>query len=99
MADASSGLVLKKRGDVVTRQIVGETLLVPIRGRVADMQKLFCLNPVAAFVWEKLDGTRTLADIRDAVLDAFAVQQDRAEADIQEFIAELLAAELVQEAS
>jgi len=99
MADASSGLVLKKRGDVVTRQIVGETLLVPIRGRVADMQKLFCLNPVAAFVWEKLDGTRTLADIRDAVLDAFDVQQDRAEADIQEFIAELLAAELVQEAS
>ncbi len=98
MADANWGVVLRKRDDVVTRQIVGESILVPIRGKLADMQKVFCLDPVAAFVWEHLDGKRTLAEVRDAVLDAFEVGRERAESDIQEFIGELVAAELIQEA-
>ena len=31
--------------DVVARQILGETLLVPIRGELADLQRIFALNP------------------------------------------------------
>lgn len=91
-------MVLKKREDVVTREIAGETILVPIRGKLVDMQKIFCLDPVAAFIWEHLDGRRTLAAVRDAVLDKFDVQQERAEADIQEFVAQLAEADLIQEA-
>ena len=99
MASRDWGVVFRKHERVVTRQIAGETLLVPVRGKLVDMQKIFSLDPVAAFVWEHLDGSRTLADVRDAVLDAFDVEQERAEADIQEFVAELVAAELIQEAS
>ena len=94
----SWAVVLRKRADVVTRQIAGETLLVPIRGKLVDMQKIFCLDAVAAFVWEHLDGARTLAEVRDAVLDAFDVQRERAETDIQEFVAQLAEASLTQEA-
>jgi len=63
------------------------------------MQKLYCLNPVAAFVWEHLDGTRTLGEVRDAVLDAFDVEPEQAEGDIWEFLADLVGADLVQETS
>jgi hypothetical protein len=92
-------MVFKKHENVVTREIVGETILVPIRRKLVDMQKLFCLNPVAAFVWERLDGRRTLGEVRDAVLEAFEVAPGEAEADIRAFIAELAAADLIQEAT
>ena len=72
----------------------GETLLVPIYGELANMEKIFTLDSVAAFIWEQLDGKKSLEDIRDGVLDAFDVKKEQAETDIFEFIDELLEADL-----
>lgn len=98
MSASNWGTVFRKRERIVTREIAGETLLVPIRGKLVDMQKIFSLDPVAAFVWERLDGTRPLAAIRDSVLEAFDVEPPQAETDVQEFVAELMAADLIEEA-
>lgn len=90
--------VLKKRDEVVSREIAGETILVPIRGKLVDMERIFSVNPVGAHVWQQLDGRRSLAEIRDSVLDTFDVEKDQADVDIQEFVAELTEAELIVEA-
>jgi len=45
------GLRYRHSEDVVTRQIVGETLLVPIRGDLAGSQRLFALDAVGEFIW------------------------------------------------
>jgi len=97
--DLSWDTVLAKREEIVSREIAGETILVPIRGRLVDLQRIFSVNPVGAHIWQRLDGKRTLAEVRDSVLETFDVEDDRAEADIQEFVAELVEAELIQEAS
>jgi len=86
-----------KRGEIVAREIAGETILVPIRGKLVDLQRIFTVNAVAAHIWQRLDGKRTLAAIRDSVLETFEVERERAEADIQEFVAELVEAGLIQE--
>ena len=91
--------VFARREEIVSREIAGETILVPIRGKLVDLQRIFTVSAVAAHIWQQLDGTRTLAAIRDSVLEAFEVEMERAEADIQEFVAELVEAELIQEAS
>jgi hypothetical protein len=91
------GVVLARREEIISREIAGETILVPIRGKLVDLQRIFALNPVAAHIWQGLDGEKNLAEIRDSVLDVFEVERDRADADIQEFVAELLDAELVEE--
>ena len=80
---------------VVTRQIVGETLLVPISDDAADMSHLFALNSVAAHIWEALDGSAPLADIVSLVERTFDVDRDQAEQDTFAFVDELLAANLV----
>jgi len=102
-AGASDGsiweTVFRKREEIVSREIAGETILVPIRGELVDMQKIFSLNPVGAHVWERLDGRRPLAEIRDDVLDGFEVDRTQADADIEEFIGELLGAGLIAEAT
>ena len=99
MADVSWSAALRRCEGVVARKIAGETILVPVRGNLADMQRIFCLDPVAAFVWEQLDGRRTLAQVRSGVVERFDVTAEQAGADIQEFVAELAEAALIQEAS
>lgn len=88
----------RKNESVVSRTIADEKLLVPVRGDLADMQRIFSLNPVAEHIWEHLDGKQNLEDIRDTVLDSFDVGKDQVEADMSEFIEELLEAGLILEA-
>ncbi len=78
--------IFKQAENIVSREIAGETILVPIRGKLADMQNIFTLNKVGAYIWEKLDGTRSLAEIIALLLSHFEVTQEQAEQDLLEFI-------------
>lgn len=89
------GRVYTKKESIVTRKIMDETILVPISGDVADMRRLFSLNPVGEFIWEQLDGKTTLKDIIKRLQDAFEVGDEIALADTTEFINDLLNANLI----
>jgi len=89
--------IYRKKEDVVSREIAEETILVPVRGRLADMQKIFSLNPTAEFVWKNLDGKKKLVDILNALIDRFDVAKDEAEKDISDFVNELMNADLIEE--
>ena len=90
--------VLKKADNVITRHIADETLLVPIRGKLVDMQKLYALDPTAEFIWNLIDGEKSLADILDAVVAEFDVGSEQAQSDLQELVDALLREEMVIEA-
>jgi len=66
---------------------VGERyVLVRLVGDGVDLDDAFDLNRVAAFIWEQLDGERTVASIVDAVVERFAVERGAAEADALELL-------------
>ena len=73
----------------VFRRIEDETILVPIKNHVGDLDSLFSLNPVGAFIWRKIDGSNSLAAIHDLILAEFDVKAEKAEADLLKFITEL----------
>ncbi len=73
----------------VYRRIADECLLVPIRRQVVDLQYIYVLNPVANRIWELLDGKRTMAEVRDQVLEEYEVSPQELEQDLQEYIEEL----------
>lgn len=81
--------VMNRREDIVSRRVAGETILVPLRGTAADMQRIFTMNPVGAFIWDALDGRKSLGDVRDEVLACFDVEKEDVERDIQEFVGDL----------
>lgn len=87
--------VYDKQEELVSRSIAGETLVVPVSGRLADLQRIFALEGTATFIWERLDGERSLGRIRDELLNRFAVARAEAERDLGAFIAELIAAGLI----
>ena len=90
------GETFQRAGDLVQREIAGETLLVPIRGNLADMERIFSLSPVGAFVWERIDGRTPLSAICDQVLEAFSVDLGTARADIADFVGQLRSARLIE---
>ena len=87
----------RRQSDVVGRQILGETLLIPIRGELADLQRIFALNPTAEYIWTQLDGSHVLAAVRAGLVARFAVAPAQADADLAEFVAQLAAAGLIAE--
>lgn len=79
-----------RRGtDVVARRVAGETFLVPIRGRLADVKGLYALNSVGSFVWERLDGTVDVQEIARAVAGEFDVALETAAVDVGQMIGAL----------
>ena len=79
-----------RKDEIVSRNIAGETILVPIQGKLADMQNIFTLNKIGAFIWERLDGKNPLSDILDSLIDHFDVSGQEAENDILEFIGQVV---------
>ena len=81
--------VYQRNQNFVFRQIDDETLLVPIKDSVGDMGAIYNLNSVAAYVWQHLDGQKTLQDIKLMIANEFEVSDPIAEQDLTEFVAEL----------
>ena len=79
----------KRSADVVARRVLDETLLVPVRGLVAQRMEIFSLNPVAAFVWDRLAERAGVETLVQAIVAEFEVDAERARADLEVLFAEL----------
>lgn len=90
--------IYARRERIIHRDIAGESILVPIEGQLADLQRIFSLNPIAAEIWQRLDGTRTVLDLRQEILAAYAVEEAQAQADLCAFLGDLLEAGLIRAA-
>jgi len=74
---------------VVYRRINDEYLLIPLTGNIADMDSLYRLTETGAFIWELVDGERTISDITSKVVEEFDVEPEIAEKDALEFFREI----------
>ena len=81
--------VYQKNQNFVFRKIDDETILVPIKDSVGDLGAIYNLNEVAAFVWQHLDGKKTLQDIKHMMAGEFEVSDPDAEQDLTEFVSQL----------
>jgi len=81
--------IFQKNENFVFRKIEDETILVPIKDNVGDMGSLYSLNDAAAFVWEQLNGKKTLQDIKNQLLEKYEVSAKEAAHDLSEYIAQL----------
>lgn len=81
---------------IVTRKVAGETILVPISGNLANMQRIFTVNELGERIWQQLDGNHTMSAIRLELLDAYNVDGVNLDDDIREFIEKLLQAGLIE---
>jgi Coenzyme PQQ synthesis protein D (PqqD) len=97
----ASGQIVQYADDsrsFVTRQIAGETLILPVAGRVTDLESIYVLNQVASRIWQLVASPITVERIVDAIAREFEVSAERATADVTEFLATLDARGLIRSA-
>jgi hypothetical protein len=80
----------ERNSDYIFRRIVDEAVLVPIHQDVADMECLYTLNEVGAFVWASLDRPSTEAELRRAILREYAGEPEAVAQDLKAFLQEMV---------
>ena len=96
--DSTVDLLQKRyeRSDrMVGRRIAGEYVLVPIVGHGADLDSIYTLNALGAFIWERLDGKTTGASIVEAIAERYDVDAARAAKECLPFLAQLRTIEAI----
>jgi hypothetical protein len=68
--------------DCVTREIAGETIIVPIRGHVGDLEAIYTLNEVATRIWQLIDGQTNVGAIVEALCKEYHVSAEDATNDV-----------------
>ncbi len=81
----------ERNQDFIYRKVVDEFVLVPIHQDVADMDCIYTLSGVGAFVWERLGGPATRAELQAAILDEYGTDPEVVAADLESFLGEMTA--------
>jgi hypothetical protein len=89
-------VTLSRREGVVQREVAGEVFLVPIRGRLADLQELFVLNETGRWIWERLEGECPVGDLVSGMMAEFEVDEATAVHDVEVFAGNLVEAGLAK---
>jgi hypothetical protein len=82
--------VFRRSDRIVGRRIADEFILVPIVGHGAEVDSIYNLNVVGAFIWQQMDGRRSGRAIVEALVARYDVEYAAAEADYQAFVKALL---------
>jgi hypothetical protein len=86
---ALSEMHYERNLNFIYRKVVDEFILVPIHQDVADMDSIFTLNGVGAFIWELLDQPRTQAELQSAMLEEFDAEPEVIISDLEKFLGEM----------
>ncbi|MCK7514177.1 MAG: PqqD family protein [Desulfobacterales bacterium] len=85
-----------KGDDLVTRCVAGETIIVPVRSGVGDLDSIYTLNEVSTAIWELIDGKTGVKTIIETVCNNYDVSYEEAEKDTVHFLYVLEQAGLVR---
>jgi Coenzyme PQQ synthesis protein D (PqqD) len=96
LASAVKEQAFVRSRSVVSRVVAGETLIVPIRGKVGDLASIYSFNGTGSLVWKLLESPKTVAQLALAVSQEYEVEPARAVGDVTNFVAELKAVGLVE---
>lgn len=77
--------------DVVSREIEGELIIVPIASGIGDMEdELYSLNETGIAIWKRLDGKRSLQAVADDLSGIYGGSVDKITKDVLGLATELV---------
>ena len=80
---------MKRSKDFLLQTVGGQDLLVPLGGKVMDMNALITLNATGRCVWEFLAEDRSVEDLVAEIAKQFDADLERARADVLAFLDDL----------
>lgn len=86
-----------KETNLVTRDIAGETIIVPVKSNVGDLDSIYTLNELGTLIWQLIDGKSTVSQIVDAICNDYDVTPEEAKKDALEFLKSLETGGLIRQ--
>lgn len=77
---------MKLKGSFVLRQIMGETIVIPVGNSMLNINGMICLNEVGELIFRGLQAEDTKEKILDEILQNFDVTYEDAAADLDDFL-------------
>lgn len=88
--------IFRRSRSVVSRVVAGETLIVPVRGKVGDLASIYSFNATGSLIWQLLDAPIGLAELIAAVEREYEVGPVQARKDVTQFLNDTLSVGLVE---
>jgi hypothetical protein len=83
----------------VTRKIAGETIIVPVRAHVGELDSVYSLNELGTLIWDLLRDGKKKREITQVICETYEISPAQAEVDVREFLQSLAEANLIKEMS
>ena len=99
MAETLRGERFTRSRSVVVRVVSGETLIVPIRGKVGDLASIYSFNRTGTLIWKWLESPKTVEQLTACVAQEYDVDAVQAKVDVMNFVGEMKAVGLVEVAT
>ena len=93
---AADGGVYRQDTNVVPRSLGDDLVLIPLLSDVDQLDCLYALNELGAYIWSQIDGRRTVGEIAQAIVSEFDVDLQTARTDLVAFLADLSEVKAVQ---
>jgi hypothetical protein len=81
---------------IVSREVAGETIVVPICRGVGDLDSVYTFNPVGRSLWRLLENSHSVEELANWVATHYEVDAKQAVADVQSYLSELQEVGLVR---
>jgi len=99
MEEAMDRETFTRSKSVVARVVSGETLIVPIRGKVGDLASIYSFNGTGTLIWKLLESPQTIEQLAVCITQEYEVDSAQAKADVTNFVTEMKAVGLVEVAA
>ena len=81
---------MKIKGEFLLREVVGESIIVPLGNSVVNVNGIITLTESAVILWRKLEnGVDSIDELVDALLNEYDVDRETALGSVVEFIDQL----------
>lgn len=88
---------MKIKEGFVTREIANTIVAVPTGELVNEFQGMIKLTPSSKFVWDLLQEDTSIEEIADELAEKYNLDINKAKADLEKFINNLKAYNLIEE--
>ena len=89
--------IVKARSGFVLRKMMGECMLMPAGDNIKKLGGALLLNPVSAFVWEKLQEPATREELLAAILERYQIDPETAARDLDGLLEKLKSFDVIEE--
>ena len=95
-SETEDARIFVRSQSVVSRRVSGETLVVPVRGKVGDLASIYSFNEVGSLIWQLLEIPRNVSELVSAVAREYDVDPQQAQQDVSQFLNDMLSVGLAE---